>query len=63
MRTFTNKPGYKAGLTSETKNLMTERDTARAEVKRTKGDKWVALQKYRTLRNRVTAQVKNCTII
>ena len=38
---------------------MKERDMARSEIKHSSGDKWIALQKYRTLRNRVTGQVRN----
>ena len=37
---------------------MTERDWARTEIKTTPGDNRIAMQKYKTLRNRVTRQVK-----
>ena len=38
---------------------MGERDKARRELKTTPGDKWIAIQKYKTLRNRVTQQARN----
>ena len=44
VKTFNNKPGYKAGISTETKNLMKERDMARSELKHSTGDKWIALQ-------------------
>ena len=62
LKTFTNKDYYKPGLSPETKELMSERDQARREIKHTKGDKWIALQKYKTLRNRVTNQLRNDTL-
>ena len=33
---------------------MAERDRARMEGKNTPGEKWIALKKYKTLRNRAT---------
>ena len=38
VKTFTNKPGYKAGISNETKSLMLERDKARREINITPGD-------------------------
>ena len=37
---------------------MSERDQARTAIRTTPGDKWIAIQKYKTLRNRVTRQVR-----
>ena len=39
--------------------MIAETDFARKEIRTTTGDKWIALQKYKTLRNRVTTQVRN----
>ena len=41
---------------------MNERDRARTALKKTTGDKWIALQKYRSLRNRVTSQIRKDVI-
>ena len=57
------KPDYKHGLSNDTKLLMSERDSARRQIKSTSGDKWIALQKYKTLRNRVTKQVRDEVIL
>ena len=59
VKSFISKPGYKAGITTETKMLMTKRDKARKAIGSSPGDKWIAIQKYKTLRNRVTTQVRN----
>ena len=58
-KSFSNKTHYKAGLTQETKSLMHERDLARRAIRSTPGDKWIAIQKYKTLRNRATQQARN----
>ena len=57
------RPDYKHGLSNDTKLLMSERDSARRQIKSTSGDKWIALQKYKTLRNRVTKQVRDEVIL
>ena len=46
-------------ISQDTKVLMAERNSARNEIRTTTGDKWIALQKYKTLRNRVTNQIRN----
>ena len=61
IKTVTIKPGYKTDLTLETKSLMNERDKARREIKTCTVDKRIALQKNRTLRNRVTCTMRNET--
>ena len=63
MKSFSNRKHYKAGLTQETKSLMSLRDLARKEIRSTPGDKWIAIQKYKTLRNRVTQQARNDVIM
>ena len=37
---------------------MNERDRARKEVKSTTGEKWIALKKYKSLRNQVTSEIR-----
>ena len=37
---------------------MNERDRARSELKSTSGEKWIALKKYKSLRNRTTNQIR-----
>ena len=37
---------------------MVEREKARKEIRTTPGDKWIALQKCKSLMNRVTKQVR-----
>ena len=46
-------------ISPDTKVLMAEINSARNEIRTTTGDKWIALQKYKTLRNRVTNQIRN----
>jgi hypothetical protein len=58
LKKVTCKPGYVHGLSNYTKQLMAERDSARRQIKSTPGDRWIALQKYKTLRNRVTKQIR-----
>ena len=58
LKKITCKPGYLHGLSNNTKQLMSERDTASRLIKSTPGDKWIALQKYKTLRNRVTKLIR-----
>ena len=50
--------GYIAGLSQDTKNPITEHDAARLKIRTTPGEKWIALNKYKTLRNRVTQQIR-----
>ncbi len=58
LKKVTCKPGYVHGLSNNTKQLMAERDSARRQINSTPGDRWIALQKYKTLRNRVTKQIR-----
>ena len=58
VKTFTVKENYIKGLTDETKLLMSKRDKARSALTKTKGEKWIALKKYKSLRNRVTQQIR-----
>ena len=39
MKTFTSKTGYIPGLSTETKQMMSDRDKARMEVKSSNGDR------------------------
>ena len=62
VKTFNVKDNYVQGLTEETKLLMNERDKARLAINRAAGEKWIALKKYKTLRNRVTQKIRTDAI-
>ena len=55
---FTSKPSRVTGPSDNTKNIMAEKDRARQTMIKTTGEKWIALKKYKTLRNRVTHQIR-----
>ena len=44
LKSFTNKTGYKAGISQDTKALMAERNSARIEIRTTTGDKHTSLK-------------------
>lgn len=60
---ITIRSGYKNGISDKTKSMIKERDKARLEIKNSKTEKHIALQKYRTIRNRVTAAIRRDTIM
>ena len=43
VKTFNNKPGYKAGISTETKNLMKLRDATRESIKKARNGEKVLL--------------------
>ena len=49
IKTFTSRPGYIAGLSEETKSTMKQRDKARADLKKSTGEKWILLWKILTV--------------
>ena len=57
-KTIRIKPTYIHGLQPETKATMAERDKTRNELKYTRTEKWILLEKYRKLRNRATALIQ-----
>ena len=59
VKTFTVRSNHRFGLSEDTKELMRKRDSTRNAIKSADGgEKVVLLQKYRTLRNKVTAQIR-----
>ena len=59
IKTFTVRSNHRFGLSEDTKELMRKRDSTRNAIKSADGgEKVVLLQKYRTLRNKVTAQIR-----
>ena len=64
MTNFKIRPGYKQGLTDQTKNLIGEREEARKNIKRarTPMERIANQKKYKLLRNKVISQSRADTI-
>ena len=62
-KTFTIRSNHKFGLSDSTKDLMKKRDRTRNAIKNaSKQEKAVLIQQYRSIRNRVTCQIRKETV-
>ena len=59
VKTFTVRSSHRFGFSEGTKELMSKRDNTRKSIRLAEGEeKAVLLQKYRVLRDKVTAQIR-----
>ena len=59
VKTFKIRSNHRFGLSESTRELMVKRDKTRKEIGRaTPGEKAILIKQYRTLRNRVTNQIR-----
>ena len=59
VKTFTIRSNHKFGLSDSTKELMKKRGKTRFDIQKASGrEKKVLLQKYKTLRNKVTGKIR-----
>ena len=63
VKSFTIRSNHKFGLSDSTKDLMKKRDHTRNSIKNASGqNKTVLMQQYKSLRNKVTSQIRKETI-
>ena len=62
VKTVIIKPGYKFGLTQQTKALIKERDDTRKAIGKSPNEKKILHEKYKKLRNKVTNEIRKDTI-